>query len=632
LKFDGEDTQVIIGDGTTLRECVTVNRGTKALGYTKVGENCLIMATSHIAHDCVLGNNVIIANGCGIAGHVEIGDYVVMGGLSAIQQFGKIGKHAMISGGSLIRKDIPPYVKVGREPISYAGINSVGLRRRGFTNDKIFEIQKIYRAIFQMKMNTTQAIEFIEKEIQGDDYRLLLVGNKMVAASRRSPAQVTGNGISSVIQLVNKENENSDRGEGHENILTRINLDRHTESILAKQGLTESSVPKLGERIYLKQTANLSTGGTAEDVTDSVHPLNIMLAERAAKIIGLDICGIDIISPDIAVPLSENGGAIIEVNAAPGLRMHQYPSAGISRDVGKPVIDLMFGENQDGRIPIVAVTGTNGKTTTTRLMAFIADYAGNELTYRMKQNLNSNVAVFALDGNNENLLGHVKEKGTAIFTDADQEIYLVTETEKFYICNAVDIPLTRKGKAGFMIENVLPVILASYLSGFPIKTIVSALKSFQPSEDTTPGRINEFKINGVNVIVDYAHNPHGLRALAGYLKNVAGHKTGIITGTGDRRTEDIIEFGRIAAQMYDEIIIRFDRDLRGRSRESITELLMLGIREIDDRMTCIVIPDTQTAIHTAVDNAAKESYVVVCADNATYTIGLTKKIAELYRK
>jgi len=165
LKFDGEDTQTIIGDNTTLRECVTINRGTKALGYTKVGNDCLIMATSHVAHDCVIGDNVIIANGCGIAGHVEIGDFVVMGGLSAVQQFGKIGKHVMISGGSLIRKDIPPYVKVAREPISYAGINSVGLRRRGFTNDKIFEIQKIYRAIFQMKMNTTQAIEYIEQEM-----------------------------------------------------------------------------------------------------------------------------------------------------------------------------------------------------------------------------------------------------------------------------------------------------------------------------------------------------------------------------------------------------------------------------------------------------------------------------------
>ncbi|MBW8362854.1 MAG: acyl-ACP--UDP-N-acetylglucosamine O-acyltransferase [Kaistella sp.] len=165
LKFDGEDTQVIIGDGTTIRESVTVNRGTKALGYTKIGKECLIMATSHIAHDCVIGNNVIIVNGCGIAGHVEIGDFTIMGGLSAVHQFGKVGKHVMISGGTLVRKDIPPYVKVAREPMAYAGINSVGLRRRGFTNEKIFEIQKIYRAIFQMKMNISQASSYVEKEM-----------------------------------------------------------------------------------------------------------------------------------------------------------------------------------------------------------------------------------------------------------------------------------------------------------------------------------------------------------------------------------------------------------------------------------------------------------------------------------
>ncbi len=165
LKFDGEDTKVIIGDGTTIRECVTINRGTKALGYTKIGDDCLIMATSHIAHDCVIGDHVIIVNGCGIAGHVEIGDHTVMGGLSAVHQFGKIGKHVMISGGTLVRKDIPPYIKVAREPMAYAGINSIGLRRRGFSNDKIFEIQKIYRAIFQMKMNVSQAAGYIEKEM-----------------------------------------------------------------------------------------------------------------------------------------------------------------------------------------------------------------------------------------------------------------------------------------------------------------------------------------------------------------------------------------------------------------------------------------------------------------------------------
>lgn len=165
LKFDGEDSQVFIGDYTTVRECVTINRGTKALGFTKIGDHCLIMATSHVAHDCIIGDHVIIVNGCGIAGHVEIGDYTIMGGLSAVHQFGKIGKHVMISGGTLVRKDIPPYIKVAREPMSYAGINSVGLRRRGFSNEKIFEIQRIYRAIFQMKMNVSQAVSYVEKEM-----------------------------------------------------------------------------------------------------------------------------------------------------------------------------------------------------------------------------------------------------------------------------------------------------------------------------------------------------------------------------------------------------------------------------------------------------------------------------------
>ncbi len=180
LKFEGEDSLVIIGDNTTIRECVTINRGTKALGYTKVGNNCLIMATAHIAHDCIIGDHVIIVNGCGVAGHVEIGDYAIIGGLSAIHQFSRIGKHVMVSGGSLIRKDIPPYIKVAREPMTYAGINSVGLRRRGMSNEKIIEIQNIYRVIFQMKMNVSQALAYAEKELASTPERdeiLLFIQN-----------------------------------------------------------------------------------------------------------------------------------------------------------------------------------------------------------------------------------------------------------------------------------------------------------------------------------------------------------------------------------------------------------------------------------------------------------------------
>lgn len=171
LKFEGEDSLAVIGDNTTIRENVTVNRGTSASGKTVVGENCLIMANAHVAHDCVLGNNSILVNNVALAGHVIIGEYAIIGGQSAVHQFVHIGEHAMISGGTLVRKDIPPFTKAGKEPVSFIGINSIGLRRRGFDADKIHEIQSIYRILFQQKNNTTQAILIIEAELEASPER-----------------------------------------------------------------------------------------------------------------------------------------------------------------------------------------------------------------------------------------------------------------------------------------------------------------------------------------------------------------------------------------------------------------------------------------------------------------------------
>jgi UDP-N-acetylglucosamine acyltransferase len=171
LKFEGEDSLTIIGDNTTVRECVTINRGTNASGKTKIGNNCLIMATAHIAHDCVLGDNSIIVNGVALAGHVTIGKFAIIGGLAAVHQFIHIGDHAMISGGSLVRKDVPPYTKAAKEPLSYVGINSIGLRRRGFTSAKITEIQNIYRTLYQKNYNTSQALEIIEGEMEATPER-----------------------------------------------------------------------------------------------------------------------------------------------------------------------------------------------------------------------------------------------------------------------------------------------------------------------------------------------------------------------------------------------------------------------------------------------------------------------------
>lgn len=170
-KFNDEDTVTEIGDNTTIRECVTINRGTSDRMKTVIGKNCWIMAYCHIAHDCIVGDNCVFSNQSTLAGHIVVGDHVVLAGMAAIQQYCNIGKHAFVTGGSLVRKDIPPYVKAGREPLSYVGVNSIGLRRRGFTTDQIREIQNIYRILYQKNYNNTQAISIIEAEMEATQER-----------------------------------------------------------------------------------------------------------------------------------------------------------------------------------------------------------------------------------------------------------------------------------------------------------------------------------------------------------------------------------------------------------------------------------------------------------------------------
>ena len=171
LKFKGEDTTAVIGDNTTIRECVTINRGTSDRNKTKIGKNCLIMAYSHVAHDCFIGDNCIFSNNSTLAGHVTVGDHVILAGMVAVHQFCSIGNHAFVAGGSLVRKDVPPYVKAAREPISYVGINSVGLRRRGFDSSVIMQIQSIYRTLYQKKYNNTQAVSIMEAEMEATKER-----------------------------------------------------------------------------------------------------------------------------------------------------------------------------------------------------------------------------------------------------------------------------------------------------------------------------------------------------------------------------------------------------------------------------------------------------------------------------
>lgn len=216
----------------------------------------------------------------------------------------------------------------------------------------------------------------VEENVPGKDFRLLVVGERLVAAATRVPAHIIGDGVHSVEALVAKENENPLRGDHHALPLSKIPLDEIAIGVLRDRGLTPASIPAAGEFIHIRLNANLSTGGTAVDVTDTVHPLNASYAVAAAKCVGLDIAGIDIVAEDLAIPLDEQGGRVIEVNAAPGLRMHLEPSAGASQPVGEAIIDMMFPDGASGRIPLVAVSGVNGKTTTTRFITHILRIAG----------------------------------------------------------------------------------------------------------------------------------------------------------------------------------------------------------------------------------------------------------------
>lgn len=221
----------------------------------------------------------------------------------------------------------------------------------------------------------------IEKYIKGNDYRFLLINYKLVAVAKRTPASVKGDGISTLSQLVEITNRDPDRGLGHEKNLTKIVLDDLSLSLLAEKGLNSESVLPEGKICFLKNTANISTGGTARDVTDLVHSSNVFMAERIARLMKLDICGIDIISENISIAIQNNNAAVIEVNACPGFRMHLNPTSGMARNVAEAVIDGFYPNGESSRIPIIAITGTNGKTTTTRLIAHMAAYTGKSVGF-----------------------------------------------------------------------------------------------------------------------------------------------------------------------------------------------------------------------------------------------------------
>lgn len=559
-----------------------------------------------------------------------------------------------------------------------------------------------------------------EKYITGRDHRILVINYKFVAAAIRTPAAVTGDGCSTIQQLIDLVNSDPRRGYGHEKVLTTIKVDDFTMNILTDKQYTLETILKKGEELWLKPTANLSTGGTATDVTDLVHPSNIFMCERIARIIGLDICGIDIMAENLTEPLSEAGGAILEVNAAPGFRMHLDPTDGLPRNVAEPVIDMLYPPGTSARIPIIAISGTNGKTTTTRLIAHIVKQMGykvgytttdgvyiqnqlmmrgdctgpksaefvlkdptvdfavlesarggilrsglgfhncdvavvtnvagdhlglggidtleklarvkavvpntvlptgyailnadDDLVYKMHEDLACKVAFFSLDENNKRIKKHCAAGGLACVYESGY-VTILKGTWKIRVEKVNNIPITFNGKAEFNVANVMGAVLAAYVRDFKIEDIKLALQTFVPSPAQTPGRMNIFKFKDFTVMCDYAHNSHGMRAVGKFVEKVdATVKVGIVAGVGDRRDEDTIELGEEVAKVFDEIIIRQDRHLRGKSDIEIINLIKKGIQNIDPNKKITVIQKESEAIDYAIKNAVKDSFITIISD------------------
>ncbi|MEJ7626111.1 MAG: cyanophycin synthetase [Ferruginibacter sp.] len=575
-----------------------------------------------------------------------------------------------------------------------------------------------------------------EKFITGFDFRILVINYKFICAALRTPATVTGDGKNTIQWLIDETNKDSRRGFGHEKVLTSIKIDDFTLKLLADKGFDLESVPGKGETVMLKPTANLSTGGTSTDVTDEVHPSNIFMAERISKIIGLDICGIDVMAPNLKVPINENGGAVLEVNAAPGFRMHIEPSEGIARNVAEPVIEMLFPRGTSGRIPIIAITGTNGKTTTTRLTAHIAKSAGykvgyttsdgvyiqnqlmmkgdctgplsaqfvlkdptvdfavlecarggilksglafeqcdiaivtnvssdhmglggiesmeqmaqvkavvpetvvkngftilnadDDLVYAMRSKLECNIALFSMDENNPRIKKHCKTGGLASVYE-NGYVTIMKGTWKIRVHKVSDIPITYGGKALHNVMNTLPAILATYLyRNIKVADIKLALETFIPSPSQTPGRLNLFQFKNFQFLADYAHNPAGLQLLCDFIDKLdVTYKIGIISGTGDRRDEDIREIGRISATCFDEIIIRQDKHLRGRTAANIVDLLVEGINEDKTRKIPVtIIFNEKEAILHAYNIVKPGSLITIMCDVVAEALDLIKSLKE----
>jgi cyanophycin synthetase len=591
----------------------------------------------------------------------------------------------------------------------------------------------------------------VESFVSGNDYRVLVVGGTMVAVAQRIPAHVTGDGEHTVAELVETANEDPRRGIGHEKVLTKIKVDDAAVELLTKQGFSLEDVPDEGAMVNLAATGNMSTGGISIDRTWEAHEENVEIAEEAARVTGLDVAGIDFLTPDISQPVRETGGAIVEVNAAPGFRMHTHPTEGEPQYVAKPVIDLLFPPGTPTRIPIVAVTGSNGKTTTVRMISHIfsrmgrkvgmtttdgiyiderlvkkADASGpksaqmvlqnprvdfavfevarggilreglgygrhdvgvvtnvtgdhlglkeiqtleqlaevkrvvveavprsgtailnadDPLVAEMRKHCSGSVILFSMQEENELVERWVRRGRKAVTLDRDErgERIVIREGRRVMpIAYTHLLPATYEGRARMMVQNAMAAAAAAHAAGAHLHDIRQGLRTFSASIFQAPGRLNLFDLNGVKVLIDYAHNPHGLKAVGEFVEQVtsesptgsgipgaaswsANLRVAVVATPGDRREDDMRELGRVAARFFDEIIVREDENPRGRRKGETAELVMEGVQEAMRNGAragnAEIVLDETDAVRRALDRSRPGDLVVVCADHASEVVG-----------
>ena len=562
----------------------------------------------------------------------------------------------------------------------------------------------------------------IEEYIKGNNYRLLVVGGKLVAAARRVPPMVIGNGKDSIKELVEHENNNPLRGEGHENYLTKIRLDSVVIMDLHRQGLNIDSIPRLGQKVMLRQSANLSTGATAIDTTDIVHPDNVKLAEYASKILKLDIAGIDLILDDISKSYLEQEGRIIEVNATPGLRMHLLPSKGRSRDIGSEIVKMLFPKS-NGRIPIISVTGTNGKTTVVRLIARLlqkqdltvgmtstegifvngqllakGDFSGpysaqvvlrhpdvqvavletarggilrsglgydcadvavitniaedhleqygvenlgdlvkvkslvaemvsrhsyvvlnadDQEVVKLASKTKGKVIFFGTHLQNRKICKHLSIGGTAVVVEKNR--ILVCEGSKVYnVCHLTKIPITWGGKAQHNVQNVLAATAACWALGYNASQIRKAICGFGQDSIDNQGRLEYYDMDKFKVILDYGHNPAGVREIVKTLKQLKHTRIiGCIGLPGDRSDDITKKLASEAAVGMDFLFIKEDLDLRGRKHGEVANIIyQQALREGKKPHQMKIVLSEEEAFKEAIQSAQDGDIIVMFYEKA----------------